>query len=291
MGKGTRSTYLQFLMIAVTFFCAHSSYLIVNAVGGGGLKDSSVSATANFISCIASAAIGLFAGAIHNFLGSRLSLLLGCASYTFFWVAYVIYCLTEFAPILYLAGVLFGLCMTLFWTAQNALMLTYPTGQYKGKYLSTFFLAFAASGVVGGVLILALNFESKGTGLGMTTYYVSIALATLGCGLTLLLKPNGSLIRDDGSPMEEQVFEGWMSELNGVKNIFTNKYIWLLTPVFIVLGMYFTYIANGYNLSLFTMRTRGLNLIFFSVSGMLGSLAQGWYFDNVKLANKPKGLL
>ncbi|KAJ1976072.1 hypothetical protein H4R33_006520 [Dimargaris cristalligena] len=289
LGQGYRTTYVQFLIVAAIYFCASASYMVVNGVGGGGLVDSSVSARANFVSNIASSAVGLFSGAIHNYLGSRASLLIGAVAYVFFALSYFIYGLTGHAAIVYVAAVCFGLSITLFWTAQGSLMLSYPTEDHRGKYITTFFVAFSASGVTGGVLALALNFHSKFPTLGATTYLAAIAIGAVGVALVFFLRPASQLVQDNGHPLVVRKFEGWRHEIRGTGGIFTNKYMWLMTPLFIVLGTYFTYISNGYNFSLFTIRTRGLNATLFSICGMLGSLVFGYYMDHARLPMRLRG--
>ncbi|KAJ1914175.1 hypothetical protein IWQ60_008908 [Tieghemiomyces parasiticus] len=291
MFGGKRSTYVQFVIVAAIYFFASASFLVVNGIGGGGLKDPSIAASANFLAGIASLVVGLFAGAIHNYLGPRLSLLVGCLSYAFFAFSYLIYMWTGAGFVIIIAGVFFGMTITLFWTAQGSLMLSYPTEEHRGKYLTTFFVSFSASGIVGGALTLALNFNNAAPTLGDTTYWVSTIMALVGAGLVLILKPNSGLIRDDGSSVPDDKFDGFLSEVRGIAETCTNKYMLLMAPMFVFLGTYFTYIANGYNFSLFRMRTKGLNIIFFSVAGMMGSLAFGAFMKRIKLDTRKKGLL
>ncbi|KAJ1983631.1 hypothetical protein H4R33_004681 [Dimargaris cristalligena] len=288
---GKRSTYTQFILVAAIYFCASASYLIVNGIGGGGLKDPSIAAQSNLIANIVSLVTGLFAGAFHNYLGPRISLLLGCIAYLFFGFSYLIYGWTNFKYIIYIAGAFFGLIITLFWTAQGSLMLSYPTEEHRSKYLTTFFVAFSASGAVGGILTFSLNFNNTGLSLGTATYWAAIAVAGLGVALVFLLRPNSALIRDDGTSVPEEKFQGWLVEVRGLSDTLRNRHILMLIPLFMFLGTYFTYITNCYNLSLFRIRTRGLNVIFFSVFGTIGSLAFGLFMRKCKLPTRQKGLL
>ncbi|KAJ1928150.1 hypothetical protein IWQ60_002317 [Tieghemiomyces parasiticus] len=291
MGQAYRSTYAQFLIVAAIYFFAQASYMIVNGVGGGGLKDSSVAARSNFFANIASSVVGLFSGALHNYLGSRLALLIGCLAYMFYALSYFIYGMTGNPIIVFVAGICFGLSVTLFWTAQGSLMLSYPSEEHRGKYITTFFLAFSASGIIGGLMTIFLNLNSTSSELGVETYWAAIAAGAVGTILTFFLRPNSRLVRDDGGAVETVKFSGWRNEMGGMGKVFTNRHMLLLTPVFMVFGTYFTYISNGYNFSLFTIQARGLNATLFSVSGMAGSLVFGFFMDKVKLALRPRGFL
>ncbi|KAJ1951971.1 hypothetical protein IWQ62_006327, partial [Dispira parvispora] len=278
----TRSTYAQFIIVVLIFFCAHGSFLIINGVGGGGLKDPQVSAMGNMISSIAQCIIGFFAGAIYNILGPRMSLLLGMSAYLFFAVSFLICYLTEFPYIVHIAGAYFGLANPIFWTAQGTLMLTYPTEQNKGKYITTFFLGFSACGVIGGLLVYIMYLTGDGNGFGVPFYLASISTAALGTALVFTLKPDSALVRDDGSAVQKKEFDGLKSELKGVMGIFTSKHMWILTPVFMTLGMPFAYYSNVFNFALFRGDGKGMNMIFYSIFGMIGSLAFGYYVDHVK---------
>jgi len=50
------------------------------------------------------------------------------------------------------AGALLGVCAGLLWTAQGAIMMSYPTEDLKGRYISWFWMIFNLGAVIGGLV-------------------------------------------------------------------------------------------------------------------------------------------
>ena len=75
-----------------------------------------------------------------------------------------------------LAAVAIGWCAGPLWTAQNALCLSYPTAETKGRYFSVFWIVFNLGGVVGGCISFASNFSSSASTASGSTFILFIVL-------------------------------------------------------------------------------------------------------------------
>lgn len=86
--------------------------------------------------------IGFFAGTFTNWLGIKVALSLGGIGYCVYVAAYLCYNHTMNLGFMIFAGALLGVCAGLLWSAQGAIMLSYPQEQYKGRYVAVCFLLF-----------------------------------------------------------------------------------------------------------------------------------------------------
>lgn len=59
------------------------------------------------------------------------------------------------------AGALLGVCAGLLWTAQGAIMMSYPTEDLKGRYISWFWMIFNLGAVIGGLVCNPNNSKSR----------------------------------------------------------------------------------------------------------------------------------
>ena len=110
------------------------------------------------------------------------------------------------------AGALLGVCAGLLWTAQGAIMMSYPTEDLKGRYISWFWMIFNLGAVIGGLvwscslldhlytcshtrqIPLGQNFHTKDKGtVSDGTYVGFIILTGLGACLAWGLVRNCSI--------------------------------------------------------------------------------------------------
>lgn len=86
------------------------------------------------------------------------------------------------------AGALLGVCAGLLWTAQGAIMMSYPPEEMKGRYISWFWMIFNLGAVIGGLIPLGqnINTTTKGT-VSDGTYVGFIVLTALGALLAWTL--------------------------------------------------------------------------------------------------------
>lgn len=76
---------------------------------------------------------------------------------------------------LILASTLLGISAGLLWSAQGALMMSYPLEKDKGKAFSLFWAIFQFGSFIGAVIALSLNIKRGGLGaVSTSTYIVSV---------------------------------------------------------------------------------------------------------------------
>lgn len=104
--------------------------------GGGGQVDQKPADDANTALYATFSVVGFFAGTIANRLGIRLTLSFGGFGYSLYVAALLCYNHTQNSGFLIFAGAMLGVCAGLLWTAQGAIMMSYPPENSKGRYIS-----------------------------------------------------------------------------------------------------------------------------------------------------------
>jgi MFS family permease len=82
-------------------------------------------------------------------IGFRISLALGSIAFTLFSACLLIYKHTQTGWILIFGGVVLGILSSFSWTAQGAMLMSYPTTETKGKYMSLNLIEFNAGATIG----------------------------------------------------------------------------------------------------------------------------------------------
>lgn len=124
----------------------------VNGLGGGGQLDPKPSNDSNTALYSTFAVVGFFAGTITNKLGIRWTLSLGGLGYSVYISAYLCYNYTQNFGYIIFAGALLGVCAGMLWSAQGVIILSYPTEQEKGRFISWFWMIFNLGGVIGSLV-------------------------------------------------------------------------------------------------------------------------------------------
>jgi drug/metabolite transporter (DMT)-like permease len=76
-----------------------------------------------------------------------------------------------------LAGAILGVTAALLWSAQGAIMMSYPLEKDKGKSFGIFWAIFQLGTFIGSVIALAINIKSgKLNSVATSTYIVRIHL-------------------------------------------------------------------------------------------------------------------
>lgn len=124
----------------------------VNGLGGGGQLDPKPSNDSNTALYSTFAVVGFFAGTITNKLGIRWTLSLGGLGYSVYISAYLCYNYTQNFGYIIFAGAILGVCAGMLWSAQGVIILSYPTEQEKGRFISWFWMIFNLGGVIGSLV-------------------------------------------------------------------------------------------------------------------------------------------
>lgn len=126
----------------------------INGLGGAGQLDdhAAASAAANTVLYGTFAVVGFFAGTVTNALGIRFALSFGGLGYCVYISAYLCYNHTQNFGYVVFSGVLLGCCAGILWSAQGAIMMSYPSEKLKGRFISWFWIIFNMGAVIGSLV-------------------------------------------------------------------------------------------------------------------------------------------
>lgn len=144
----------QLLMVSLVCFMCPGMFNALSGMGGAGLTDPSAAAKANTALYATFAGVAFFAGTITNVLGVRLTLAIGGMGYTVYIAAFFCYAHTENMGFVLFSGFFLGVCAGMLWTAQGAIMMSYPEERNKGRYISWFWVIFNLGAVIGSLVCL-----------------------------------------------------------------------------------------------------------------------------------------
>ncbi|KAF9539528.1 hypothetical protein EC957_005326 [Mortierella hygrophila] len=273
MGIRWNSPLAQVIAVGFICFCCPGMFNALNSLGGGGQIDSKVGQNANVALYTCFAIFGLLAGAIHNKLGPKWTIFLGCATYVLYAGSLLCYNHTKNGAFTIAAGGLLGVGTGLLWTAQGAIMMAYPREHDKGKFIGYFWAIFNAGAVLGSVIAFAINSKS----LGDSTYIVFISLMAIGALIALSLCPPTSVAHSNGDKIQIQAFPTWSGEVVAVMKLFLDWRMIVLIPMFLSSNWFYSYQFSTVNGAYFSTRTQSLNNIFYWFSQIGGS----WTFARV----------
>ncbi|TVU06850.1 hypothetical protein EJB05_46886, partial [Eragrostis curvula] len=191
------------------------------------------------------------------------------------------------------AGAILGAGAGLLWAAQGAIMTSYPPPNRRGTYISLFWCLFNLGGVLGGLLPFGLNYR-RGNDAGSVndgTYIAFTAFMLVGAALSLLVLPPSRIVRDDGTRVTRVLYSSPATEGVEIVALFANWRMLLLLPATLATSFFSTYQFNNVNGVLFTLRTKGLNNVFFWAAQMLGSAAIGYFLDFGFASRRKRGLV
>jgi MFS family permease len=142
----------QLGLVAFVCFLCPGMYNAVNGLGAAGQVDPYDINNANTAVYSTFSVVSFFAGSIANRIGLRLTLGLGGFGYFLYIASILSYNHNKNAGFLIFAGAVLGVCAALLWTAQGAVMMSYPSEKNKGKYISWFWMIFNLGAVIGSLV-------------------------------------------------------------------------------------------------------------------------------------------
>ncbi|KAK3370891.1 hypothetical protein B0T24DRAFT_627323 [Lasiosphaeria ovina] len=159
-------------------------------------------------------------------------------------------------------------------------MMSYPREHEKGRYISYFWIIFNLGAVIGGLVPLGQNINSKAGPVTDGTYIGFIVLMLLGALLALALSNATNVVRDDGSKVILMKNPSWKTEIMGlVETITQAPWVILLFPMFFASNTFYTYQLNIMNGAHFNTRTRALNSVLYYTSQIFGAIVFGYALD------------
>ncbi|KAF9901776.1 hypothetical protein EC991_005658 [Linnemannia zychae] len=289
MGFRWTSPLIQVIAVGVICFCCPGMYNALNSLGGGGQVDSKVGQNANVALYTCFAIFGLLAGAIHNKLGPKWTIFIGCSTYCLYAGSFLAFIHHKTSWFSVLSGGLLGVGAGMLWTAQGAMMMAYPTEQEKGKFIAIFWAVFNSGGVVGSIIPLVINYNTPSGPLGDSTYIAFMAIMAFGTFIALTLAPPSKVVRTNGEKIKIQEFPTWTGEVAATMKLFLDWRMIVLVPMFLSSNWFYTYqfsTVNGW----FSIRTQSLNNILYWGSQIFGSYGFGRFLDYQGVNRRTRGL-
>ncbi|KAF9086712.1 hypothetical protein BGX27_003115 [Mortierella sp. AM989] len=278
MGFRWNSPFAQVIAVGFICFCCPGMFNALNSLGGGGQVNSNVGQNANVALYTCFCIFGLLAGAIHNKLGPKWTILLGCTTYLLYAGSFLCYNHTKNGAFVIAAGGLLGVGAGLLWTAQGAIMMAYPREQDKGKFIGYFWAIFNTGAVLGSVISFGLSYNETGiVSLNDSTYIAFMVVMALGTLIALSLVPPSSVVHDNGDKIQIQSFPTWTGEIAAILKLFLNWRMIVLIPMFLSSNWFYPYQFATVNGFYFNNRTQALNNICYWSSQIIGS----WTFARV----------
>lgn len=275
------SPKVQLLMIAIVCFLCPGMFNALGGLGGAGTSDSSANSKANTALYSTFAVVGFFAGTITNRLGIRFATTLGGLGYCIYAASFLSWHHTHNQGFVIFAGAFLGVCAGLLWCAQGAIMMSYPTEENKGKYISFFWIIFNFGAVIGALIPLAQTVNSSdASAVNDSTYIAFIVLMFAGAVIAMFLVNGNRVIRDDGSKVILMKNPSWSTELLGLwQTLSQQPIVLLLFPMFFASNIFYTYQMNNFNGAYFTIRTRSLNNLLYWLAQIIGAVINGYFLD------------
>ena len=146
------SPITQLVLVSFVCFLCPGMFNALAGMGGGGQVDATTADNANTTLYSVFAVVGFFAGSITNRLGVKFALSFGGLGYCVYIASFLCYSHTANQGFNIFAGALLGVCAGLLWSAQGAIMMSYPTEKYKGRYISLFWIIFNLGAVIGSLV-------------------------------------------------------------------------------------------------------------------------------------------
>ena len=151
------SPSFQLVMVSFVCFLCPGMFNAINGIGGGGQVDAVTADQANIALYSFFCVVGFVSGSIVNRLGVKITLGIGGIGYCIYVASFLCYNHTANRGFNVFAGALLGFCAALLWTAQGAIMMSYPREVNKGKYIAVFWIIFNLGGVIGSLVSILVT--------------------------------------------------------------------------------------------------------------------------------------
>ncbi|KAJ2777709.1 hypothetical protein GGI15_004415 [Coemansia interrupta] len=285
----------QVLIISFVCFLCPGMFNALNAMGGAGQVDRTVSNNTNTGIYCTLIVFGVVGGAIVNLLGIRWTTCLSGLTYALYTSSYIYYNHTSKGAFSMATGPILGIGAGILWSAQGMVMMSYPEEHKKGRYISVFWVVFNLGGVIGGIVPFAINYHvGKGSSaepLPDASYVAFVALQVAGALCALALSPPSRVIRSDGSHVMLMRYTDVQHECLETLRLFRNPWMLLLLPLSLASNFFYSYQYGPYNGALFTLRTRGLNSMLYWAAQMAAAWAVSYLHDHQAMPRRTRGLL
>ncbi|KAJ1793734.1 hypothetical protein GGH19_003951 [Coemansia sp. RSA 1807] len=284
------SPMTQVVLVGLVCFLCPGMYNALNGMGGGGQVDRTTGNNANTALYSTFIVFGIAGGSIVNLCGVRWTIAISGLTYALYSGSYIYLNHTGSGSFTIAAGALLGIGAGIMWAAQGMIMVSYPREEEKGRYIAVFWIIFNLGGMLGGVLPFAINFHSDSNSLSDGVYIAFVILECLGAALGLALAPPSKVVRDDGTSVVMVKYTNAAKEAVEIVKLFLNPTMLALLPMCFTSNFFYSYQFGPVNASIFNIRTRGFNNIFYWGAQMAGAYALSFLLDNQNMTRRRRGL-
>ncbi|KAI0297599.1 MFS general substrate transporter [Multifurca ochricompacta] len=287
-----RSPMTQVVLVGITCFATVGMFSAVSNLGAGGTQDTSLSDISNGVLYGMFALTGLVSGGINNLLGPRLTLAIGSLGYSLYIGSLWCFQTQGTRWFLIFAGGVLGVSAALLWSAQGAIMMSYPLEKDKGKAFGVFWAIFQFGSFIGAVIALAINIRSgKLSAVSTATYLAFMIIMFIGTASTIFILPPSAIVRADGTLVKVQASSSVREELSNFVKVLKDKRIILLMPMFFASNYFYAY-QGAVNAFYFDGPTRALNATLEGAGAILGALIIGFFvLDGSRFRRRTRGFL
>ncbi|VDC04181.1 unnamed protein product [Peniophora sp. CBMAI 1063] len=287
-----RSPMTQVVMVGITCFCTVGMFSAVSNLGAGGTQDVALSDMSNGVLYGCFAIMGLFAGGVTNMLGPRATIFIGSLGYALYIGSLWCFQTQGTRWFVVFAGAILGITAALLWSAQGAIMMSYPLEKDKGKAFGIFWAIFQFGSFIGAVIALAINIKSGGlSAVNTGTYLAFIIIMFVGTASTVLLLPPASIVRADGSLVKVQKASSPREEIMSFISLFKDWRMLALTPMFFASNYFYAY-QGAVNAFYFDGPTRAVNATLEGAGAIIGALIIGIFIlDAPRFKRRTRGWL
>ncbi|KAF2814157.1 MFS general substrate transporter [Mytilinidion resinicola] len=282
----------QLILVSFVCFLCPGMYNAFNGFGASEQLSPYASSASNSAIYATFAVAGFFAGPVTNTIGIKNAVSFGSLGYCVYVSSLLHYNFSHEIGYNVFAGLLLGCCAGILWSAQGAIMMSYPPEKLKGRFISWFWIIFNLGCVIGSLVELALNINMSANATLRSSIYVGfLGITFLGACLSWTLVDAKHVVRYDGSRVILMKHPTWKTETIGLwETIWSDPYIILLFPMFFTSNWFYTYQFNDVNLTQFNTRTRALNNTLFWLAQMFGALifGMGLDFPNTRRTTRAK---
>ncbi|KZV74367.1 MFS general substrate transporter [Peniophora sp. CONT] len=287
-----RTPLTQVAIVGVVFFATVGMFLAASNLGAGGTQDIALSDISNGVLYGCFALMGLFAGGVTTLLGPRATMLLGTLGYILYIGSLWCFQTQGTRWFVIFSGAVLGISAALLWSAQGAIMMSYPLEKDKGKAFGLFWAVYQSGSLVGSVISLAITVRSgELSAVSTGTYLAFLIIMFFGTALTVLLLPPTAVVRADGTVVEVQKVSSPLEEIVGILDVVKDWRILALTPMFFASNYFYAY-QGAINTFYFTGPTRALNATLEGAGGIFGALLIGIFIlDAPRFKRRTRGWL
>ncbi|KAL3440268.1 major facilitator superfamily domain-containing protein [Aspergillus insuetus] len=269
-----RRVLFQATVVGICAFLAPGLWNAMQSTGAGGQQSPYLVMAANAILYSIMVLTCTFGPLVANRVGLKNAMIFGTTGYALYAAA--LYTNNRFGNewFVYLGATACGITAGVFWSAEGAIMISYPPESQRGRYLA-YWLAYRNGGsIIGGIINLAFNYSGKSTGkLDWRTYLVFVALQCLAPFVGFLLSPPDKVARSDGHKVKTAEKVRTVQELKEVLKILIRKDFLLMLPFFFYVTFLLSY-AGSYLTLYFSVRARALA----SLISALGQITANFFF-------------